>query len=119
VIEMPKFADLALLFFTITNGLRIFAYVPQLIRVVRDREGAVAISYLTWSMFAVANLSTAIYAVSALHDTTVAIIFAGNTVFCLAIVVATAGRRRLRRGVLRRNHEPVLPAMLTLHHLGD
>jgi uncharacterized protein with PQ loop repeat len=119
VIEIPKLSELALLFFTVSNGLRIFAYVPQLIRVVRDREGAVAISYLTWSMFAIANFSTATYAAFVLRDNSLTIIFAGNTMFCLAIVIATAVRRSLRHGAARPRGRSVLPDMLCVHRIGD
>jgi hypothetical protein len=86
-------ADLALAAFALCNGARVLAYVPQIIRAARDRHGASAISLTTWSLFAVSNVSTSVYAVVQLADWTVAAVFALNTLFCLAIVGITAWTR--------------------------
>ena len=37
--------------FTIFNGLQIVAYVPQIVCVARDRNGATAIAYSTWAIW--------------------------------------------------------------------
>jgi hypothetical protein len=41
-------ADITLAVFTFCNGLRFVAYVPQIIKAVRDQTGAEAISVGTW-----------------------------------------------------------------------
>jgi hypothetical protein len=89
--------DLPLYFFALGNGLRIVAYVPQLVRVFRAEDGARDVSCLTWSLFATANLSTVLYATLVLRDPHVTIIFLVNGVLCFAIVIATFAKRRQRR----------------------
>ena len=49
-------------------GLRIVSYVPQIIRVARDRNGASAISCPTWLLWTGAHDSTAMYAATNLND---------------------------------------------------
>jgi len=51
-------------FFYLFNALRIGAYLPQIIRVASDTEGAKAISSTTWSVWIGASGSTAANAVS-------------------------------------------------------
>ena len=87
-------ADIALAAFTTCNSVRVFAYVPQLIKIGRDTEGAVAISYATWSMFALSHLSTVAYALVAVNDWKMAGVFAANTLCCSAILGLTAYKRR-------------------------
>ena len=57
--DLPQ---LTLVVFYAFNALRIGAYVPQIIRVASDNDGAKAISYTTWSVWIGANGSTAAYA---------------------------------------------------------
>lgn len=86
--------DLALLLFTACNGARVVAYVPQIARVIRDRQGALAVSCMTWSMFALANLSTVLYGALVVKDLSIVLIFGLNTVACLLVVVLTLYKRR-------------------------
>ena len=72
------------------------AYIPQIVRVARDQQGAVAISYTTWWLFALANSSTAAYAVFDQDDLRMAAMFGANAAFCLAVVVLTAYKRMRR-----------------------
>ncbi len=89
--------ELALLAFTACNSLRVLAYLPQILRIARDTGGAAAISYTTWSLFALSHLSTVAYAALTLRDTTMVLVFAANTACCLAIVGATFWKRRALR----------------------
>ena len=41
-------SEVTLLLFSIFNVLRIGSYLPQIVRVATDKEGAKAISYVTW-----------------------------------------------------------------------
>jgi tryptophan-rich sensory protein len=92
-------ADLAAVLFTATNVLRAMAYVPQLRCVWKDRRRADAVSIASWALFAASNGATVAYAVFTLRDRTMAIIFAINALFCLAIVVITVWKRM--RGIGR------------------
>ena len=90
--------DLAVSFFTICNILRFFAYLPQLVCVIRDRRGAVAVSCWSWLMFSLANGSTAVYAGVVLGDRIMMTIFIANTLASSAILVVTLVQRRAQRG---------------------
>lgn len=81
--------------FVITNTVRIVAYLPQLIKAASDSNGATAISTLTWGLFLISNLMTVAYALVCLGDLLMAVLFVGNAIACLAIVVVTIvkGRR--------------------------
>jgi uncharacterized protein with PQ loop repeat len=91
---MPSWThELVICSFAVCNVLRVFAYVPQIICVLRDREGAGAVSMSTWSMLTIANLSTVFYAAVVLHDLSITLVFAANTTCCAAIVAATSFQR--------------------------
>jgi hypothetical protein len=86
-------ADYSVAAFALLNGGRTVAYFPQMIRVYRDPHGAVAVSLLTWMLFAAANIATVCYALTASDDRIMAAVFALNAVGCLAIVGLTAFKR--------------------------
>jgi hypothetical protein len=91
-------ADLTLTAFSFFNALRIVSYLPQILRVARDRSGATAISYSTWSMWTCANLSTGAYAIVNLQDAWLAVVSLVNAAGCLAVILLTLWkRRRFRR----------------------
>ncbi len=80
--------------FTFMNSIRIFAYVPQLLRVTQDRNGASAISYSTWALFFLSHLTTVAFAILYVGDLVMALIFSGNALACFAILLATFLKRR-------------------------
>lgn len=86
-------ADVALLLFTATNSVRVFAYLPQIRSVARDRHGATAVSLVTWGMFAVSHLSTMAYGLWVVADGRMVLIFGANALCCVAIVGLTAHKR--------------------------
>lgn len=86
-------ADLALAVFTICNTARVFAYLPQIVRISRDTQGATAISYTTWALFGMSHLSTVAYALAVMNDWRMAAIFAANSLCCLMILSVTAWKR--------------------------
>ena len=88
-------AEVALALFAVCKGVRVFAYVPQILAVARDVGGASAISYSTWGLFAISNLSTVAYAVLVIGDWRMAAVFVANTICCLVIVCLTAWKRAL------------------------
>ena len=86
-------ADLALLLFNAVNCIRLLAYVPQILAILRDRHGAEAVSSLSWALFGLAHLSTAIYAWLTVHDAWMALVFAVNFTVCMLIIAITAYKR--------------------------
>jgi hypothetical protein len=87
-------ADVTYFLFTAFNGVRIVSYLPQILRVARDANGASAISYSTWGLWTAANAATGVYAFVNLHDLTLALLNLLNAFCCLAVIVLTAAKRR-------------------------
>ena len=67
-------AEATWLAFAAFSGLRTISYVPQIVRIARDRNGASAISYPTWLLWTGANTATALYAATNLNDAWLAIV---------------------------------------------
>ena len=86
--------EITLVLFSIFNILRLGSYLPQIVRVATDNEGAKAISYSTWSLWIGANASTAAYAVVNIADMTLFIVSAMNAIGCALVVGLTALKRR-------------------------
>jgi hypothetical protein len=78
--------DLTLALFAASNAFRLVAYIPQIKKAAKDRHGASAISYTTWSLFLAANVSTVAYAVVNRADWWLAACFSSNAVCCIAIL---------------------------------
>lgn len=90
-------ADYSLAAFALLNGGRAIAYFPQIVRVYRCPNGATAVSLITWSLFAAANIATVLHAIIHSSDWTMAGIFAFNTLACLTIVAVTVWKRMRHR----------------------
>lgn len=88
-------AEVALGLFTVCNMARVFAYLPQILKICRDQQGAAAISYATWGLFRLSHLSTVGYAVLVVADWRMAVVFAANTFCCVSILGLTARKRAL------------------------
>lgn len=88
--------------FTFMNSIRIFAYVPQIQKVIEDRNGASAIAYSTWALFFLSHLTTVAFAIFYVGDLVMALIFFGNALACFVILLATF--------IKRRNHDVGLKA---------
>ncbi|KFG69536.1 hypothetical protein JH26_09795 [Microvirga sp. BSC39] len=86
-------ADVALVVFTACNTVRVFAYLPQIVRIGRDTQGAAAISYVTWALFGASHLSTVAYAALVVDDWRMAAVFVANTACCGIILGLTAWKR--------------------------
>jgi uncharacterized protein with PQ loop repeat len=80
--------------FTICNTLRLVSYLPQIHKVMRDTNGASAISYSTWILWLAANATTAVYSVYNLGDGTMAWTNALNALCCAIVIMLTALKRR-------------------------
>src|SRR3954466_4392089 len=86
-------ADYSMAAFALLNGGRIVAYMPQIMCVYRDRNGAGAVSLLTWAMFTASNLATVSYSLTVSGDFVIASVFTLNAACCLAITSLVACRR--------------------------
>src|SRR3954470_8825942 len=86
-------ADYSMTAFAVLNGGRIVACMPQIMCIYRDRNGAEAVSLLTWAMFTAANLATVSYSLTVSSDFVMASVFALNTTCCLVITCLVACRR--------------------------
>lgn len=89
-----RLEDITLALFAACNFIRLFAYLPQIYRAATDKNGASAISYTTWGLFLIANLSTIAYALVNRSDWLLAACFAGNSVCCMAILAVAYSKSR-------------------------
>ena len=94
-------SEITLVLFSIFNILRVGSYLPQIVRVAMDTEGAKAISYSTWSLWIGANTSTAAYAAVNIADMTLFIVSAMNAVGCALVVGLTALKRQQQARALQ------------------
>jgi hypothetical protein len=86
-------SDAIVLAFGTFNILRVASYFPQIVAVVRDRNGATAISFSCWSIWVGANVSTALYAGVTLGDANLAVISAFNAGGCAIVLLLAAYKR--------------------------
>jgi hypothetical protein len=107
-------ADVALGAFTLCNTARVFAYLPQIVKISRDAQGAAAISYTTWALFGVSHLSTVAYAVLVVTDWRMAVVFSANTLCCVIILGLTAWKRSVFKAS-QREPNPTLASTVACH----
>jgi hypothetical protein len=94
--------DIIFVAFGIANVLRIAAYGPQIWCVARDTSGAQSISCLTWSLWAICHLVTAVYTWTHVQDAPLAIVLVANALCCAAVVVLAHARRTAHRASVGR-----------------
>jgi hypothetical protein len=87
-------ASFTLVLFGTFSSIRIFSYVPQIRKVASDANGATAISYSTWGLWAAANIATGLYALVNLGDTYLASVSALYAACCFVVIGLTAAKRR-------------------------
>jgi len=87
--------EITLALFAACNSIRVVAYVPQILKAATDKNGASSISFMTWSLFLLAHLSTVAYAIINRSDWGLAACFAINAVCCVAILVVAYRKRRI------------------------
>lgn len=81
--------------FLVTNGARLVTYLPQIAAVWRCRDGARALSLLTWSSWVVGHLTAVLYGAVVLHDGFFVAVALINVAGSAAVVVIAAHRRGL------------------------
>jgi hypothetical protein len=89
-VDLPQ---LSLLIFTFFSSLRIVSYVPQIVKVARDKNGASAISCMTWSLWTFANLATAFYAAINLKDRYLTAVSGVYALCCVVVILLTIAKR--------------------------
>ena len=90
-------ADATLAAFTVFNGLRFLAYIPQIVKAIKDQSGAEAISFGTWSLFLASHASALAYAIENQGDWKMASVFLSNALGCGMILVIAAWKRSRHR----------------------
>src|SRR6266850_2068487 len=85
--------DITLAIFTLSNTLRVLTYLPQIAKAAADRNGVVAVSFATWGLFLLANMSSVAYAVVNKQDWMMATVFLGNTLGCAMILLIGGWKR--------------------------
>jgi uncharacterized protein with PQ loop repeat len=96
--------------FFAANGGRIMAYIPQLISAWKCENGAKSVSRMTWSYFAFAHLTGILYGLIVIHNTQMAMVFAGNFVVCCLLVGIVTWKKN-RHGI-RRVQAPTLTCIV-------
>jgi hypothetical protein len=90
-------ADITLALFSLFNSLRFLAYVPQIIKALKDTSGAEAISFGTWGLFLASHVSAMAYALVNVRNWTMAILFLSNAIGCAAVLGIAGWKRAQHR----------------------
>lgn len=90
-------ADITLTVFTLFNSLRFLAYIPQIVKAIKDESGAEAISFGTWGLFLASHASAMAYAIENQGDWKMASLFLSNAAGCGAILAIAAWQRYRHR----------------------
>jgi uncharacterized protein with PQ loop repeat len=96
--------------FFAANGGRILAYIPQLLAAWKCENGAKSVSRMTWSYFAVAHMTGILYGLIVIHNTQMALVFAGNFVVCCLLVGIVTWKKH--RHAPRRAQKPNLTCVI-------
>ena len=88
-------AELTLLAFTAFNTIGLVAYFPQMTAILRDPNGASAISYATWSLWSACYLSGVIYAIVNVGDRWLAVVNAIDMTCCASVIALTWWKRSI------------------------
>ncbi len=98
--------------YLLSNSARLFTYLPQIAAVWRSRDGASAISLLTWSSWVLSHMAAVLYGLWVVADTFFVTVSTINLVGCSAVTVLAALRRRehARASAQRRPRMPLARA---------
>jgi hypothetical protein len=97
--------------YLVTNAVRVVTYLPQIMAVWRCRDGAQAISLLTWGSWVLSHVTGVVYGAVVIHDTFFIVISLINLAGCAAVTLIAAQRRGLLRQVSLRKREEMQTAV--------
>jgi uncharacterized protein with PQ loop repeat len=80
--------------YLVTNAARIVTYLPQILAVWRCRDGARAVSLLTWGSWVLSHVTALCYGVLVMRDGFFTTISTVNLLGCAAVTLIAAHRRR-------------------------
>ncbi|VWX61322.1 conserved membrane hypothetical protein [Burkholderiales bacterium 8X] len=81
--------------YLVTNAVRVVTYLPQIVAVWRCRDGAKAISLLTWGSWVLSHVTGVVYGIWVIHDGFFIVISTINLAGCAAVTMIAAQRRGL------------------------
>lgn len=90
--------DWIVLSFSFFSSLRMASYLLQIVALIRDRNGATAISLSCWTIWVGANASTGLYAWVHLSDIGLAAVSAFNATCCTIVLGLAAFKRITHEG---------------------
>jgi uncharacterized protein with PQ loop repeat len=102
--------DIVTWVFFAANGGRIVAYIPQVVAAWKCENGAKSVSRMTWGYFAFAHMTGILYGLIVIHNTQMALVFAGNFVVCCLLVGIVTWKKR--RHSPSRGQKPVLQCVV-------
>lgn len=88
-----QISDLKFVGFLGLGSIRCLSYLPQIVCILRDKNGASAISCTTWVTWILAHLATALYAVFNLGDTSLAVVSIIYAFCCTVVMLLTVFKR--------------------------
>jgi hypothetical protein len=91
---MDTLTEIVIWTFGVVNAGEMLSHLPQIFVALGCRDGARSISLATWSYFAFAYFTGALYFLCAAHDSSLAALFFGNFLACVALVCVVIVRRR-------------------------
>ena len=83
--------------YLLSNAVRFFSYLPQIMVVWRCSDGARSISLLTWSMWSISHITATLYGVLVVRDAFFIFVSLVNLGGCAAVTVIAARRRLAAR----------------------
>jgi hypothetical protein len=89
--------------YLITNAVRVFSYVPQIVTVWRCRDGARSLSLWTWGLWTASHVTAALYGTLVVHDVFFVAISLVNLVGCGAVTMIVSKRRIAARRIAGRS----------------
>lgn len=79
--------------YSITGGALVLYYIPQIIAIYRDKNGASAISVHTWVMWTLYALFSVLYAVVVVHELPFTLVSIGNLIGSAWVLFLTLYKR--------------------------
>jgi len=79
--------------YLLTNAIRVFTYVPQIVAVWRCNDGARSVSLLTWGSWVLSHITAMVYGLTVVVDGFFVAISIVNLLGCGAVTLIAMRRR--------------------------